>query len=84
MFMGCPLTWVSKLQTQIALNTMEVEYIALSQSMRELIAIREVLREIQTYIISGKFKKYYLEYTLGHLHLKLSLNPLFTKTMNLA
>ena len=34
MFMGCTLTWVSKLQTQIALSTMESEYIALSQSMR--------------------------------------------------
>ena len=56
MFMGCPLTWVSKLQTQIALSTMEAEYIALSQSMRELIAIREILREIQTFVISGKNK----------------------------
>ena len=55
-FMGCPLTWVSKLQTQIALSTMEAEYIALSQSMIELIAIREILREIQTFVISGKNK----------------------------
>jgi len=46
MFMGCPLTWVSKLQTQIALSTMESEYIALSQSMRELIGIHEVIKEI--------------------------------------
>jgi len=30
MFMGCPLTWAFKLQTQIALSTMESEYIALS------------------------------------------------------
>ena len=28
-FMGVPLQWVSKLQTQIALSTMEAEYIAL-------------------------------------------------------
>ena len=34
------------MQTQIALSTMEAEYIALSQSMRELIPIREVLKEI--------------------------------------
>ena len=54
--MGSPLTWVSKLQTQIALSTMEVEYIALLQSMRELIAIREVLRELQTFVIAGKQK----------------------------
>ena len=56
MFMGCPLTWVSKLQTQIALSTMEAEYIALSQAMRDLIAIREVIREIQTFVIAGKCK----------------------------
>ena len=37
-FMGCPLLW-SKMQTQIALSTMEAEYIALSNSMRDLIAI---------------------------------------------
>ena len=51
MFMGCPLLWVSKLQTQIALSTMEAEYIALSQSMRDLIAIREVLKEIHSHVL---------------------------------
>lgn len=35
----------SKLQTQIALSTMEAEYISLSSSMRELIALRETLEE---------------------------------------
>ena len=45
-FMGCPLLWSSKMQTQIALSTMEAEYIALSNSMRDLIAVREVLKEI--------------------------------------
>ena len=46
MYRGAPLHWVSKMQTQIALSTMEAEYIALSQSMRDLIPIREVLKEI--------------------------------------
>jgi hypothetical protein len=49
-FMGCPLLWASKLQTQIALSTMEAEYIALSTAMRELIAIREVLKEIRMHV----------------------------------
>ena len=53
MFMGCPLQWVSKLQTQIALSTMEAEYIALSQSMRDLIGIREIIREIKNYVFLG-------------------------------
>ena len=46
--MGVPLQWMSKLQNQIALNTMEVELSALSQSMRDIIAIREVLKEISS------------------------------------
>jgi hypothetical protein len=36
---GCPLIWVSKMQTEIALSTMESEYVALSQAMRELIPL---------------------------------------------
>ena len=35
---------------QIALSTMEAEYIALSQSMRDLIPIREVLKEIMSVV----------------------------------
>ena len=31
---NCPLMWTSKLQTEIALSTLEAEYIALSQAMR--------------------------------------------------
>ena len=33
---------------------MEVDYIVLSQYMGELIGIREVIKEIQTFVISGK------------------------------
>jgi hypothetical protein len=45
---GCPLSWTSKLQTEIALSTMESEYIALSQAMRELIPLRRIVKEIAT------------------------------------
>ena len=47
-FSGCPILWVSKMQTEIALSTTEAEYIALSQSMRDLIPIRTVLKELAT------------------------------------
>ena len=50
MYRSTPLHWVSKMQTQIALSTMEAEYIALSQSMRDLIPIREVLKEIMEFV----------------------------------
>jgi Reverse transcriptase (RNA-dependent DNA polymerase) len=42
---NCPLIWVSKLQTEIALSTTEAEYIALSQSLRDLIPMRRLLAE---------------------------------------
>lgn len=36
---GCPLLWASKLQTEVALSSTESEYIAISQSLREVIPI---------------------------------------------
>ena len=50
LYRGAPLLWASKMQTQIALSTMEAEYIALSQAMRDLIPIREVLKEIMSIV----------------------------------
>ena len=47
---GAPLMWASKMQTQVALSTMEAEYSAYSQSMRDLIPIREILKEVMTIV----------------------------------
>jgi hypothetical protein len=58
---GVPILWVSKMQTQIALSTMEAEYIALSQSMRDLIPIREIPKEIKGCV--------FLEDNYNELHL---------------
>ena len=52
-FMGCPLHWLSKLQIPIALSTMEAEYIALSQAMREIIGLREILKEIYSTVLKS-------------------------------
>ena len=41
-----PLTWASRLQTEIALSTMEAEYIALSTAMRSLIPMRRINQTI--------------------------------------
>jgi hypothetical protein len=51
LFSGVPILWVSKMQTQISLSTMESEYIALSQSMRDLIPVREILKEIKHHML---------------------------------
>jgi hypothetical protein len=50
MYFGVPVLWVSKMQTHIALSTMESEYIALSQSMRDLIPIHEILMGFEKYM----------------------------------
>ena len=42
---NCPLIWVSKLQTEVALSTTEAEYITLPQAMRDLIPMRRLLQE---------------------------------------
>jgi hypothetical protein len=53
---GCPLVWGSKLQTEIALSTLESEYIALSTAIRELIPLRRILQEVGT-ALSLEFSK---------------------------
>ena len=39
------------MQSQIALSTMESEYLALSHSMRELIGVREILKEVHAFVL---------------------------------
>ena len=46
-YSGCPLLWLSKLQTKVALSTTEAEYIALSQSLCDVIPLLGLLAEHQ-------------------------------------
>lgn len=50
LFAGCPVMWVSKLQCVCAQSTTESEYIALSQSLRDVIPMMELLKELTTHI----------------------------------
>jgi hypothetical protein len=45
-FASCPVIWCSKMQTKVALSTTEAEYIALSQSARDLVPMRALLHEL--------------------------------------
>jgi hypothetical protein len=45
MFGGCPMVWASKLQREVALSTTEAEYNALSESLREVIQLMQLLDE---------------------------------------
>jgi hypothetical protein len=42
----CPMVWVSKLQTETALSTMEAEIIALAHCCRELFPVIDIVKEI--------------------------------------
>ena len=43
---GCPLLWVSKMQTEIELSTTEAEHIALSQVMHNLLPTWQLLAKL--------------------------------------
>ena len=46
MYANCPILWVSRLQTEIALSTPKAEYIALSQALQDVIPLITLLKEI--------------------------------------
>ena len=43
---NCPILWKSKLQTEIALSTMEAEYVALSTACKDLFPLLDLIREL--------------------------------------
>ena len=45
-FANCPLLWVTKLQTEIALSTLHYEYVALSHSVRALPPLKSLIKEV--------------------------------------
>ncbi len=45
-YAGCPIYWPSKLQREVDLSSNKAEYIALSRSMHNLLAIQALFQEI--------------------------------------
>ncbi len=45
-YAGCPFHWVSCLQTEVALSAAEAEYIALSQSLHDVLPLKSLLEEL--------------------------------------
>ena len=45
-FSNCPLLCVSKLLTEIALSTLHSEYVALSHSVRALLSLKSLIKEV--------------------------------------
>ena len=65
---GCPLTWASRLQTEIALSIVEAEYIALSTAMRDLLPGRALLKEIGAKLQYHLQRVSHFEQGLGRQH----------------
>jgi hypothetical protein len=47
-YMGCPIIWASKLQTETALSTTEAEYISCSEALRTVIPLMNLLEEARS------------------------------------
>ena len=45
-YAGCPVTWASKMQTEVALSTTEAELIAMSEGLRTAIPIMNLIEEM--------------------------------------
>ena len=43
---GCPIVWRSNLQSEIALSTMEAEYVALSTACKDLVPVTAIVKEL--------------------------------------
>ena len=55
-YAACPISLASKMQTQVALSTMEAKYIALSTALRVQIPLLELLKEVIQENIDIKFQ----------------------------
>jgi Reverse transcriptase (RNA-dependent DNA polymerase) len=51
MYSGCPIIWVSKAKTDIALSTTESEYSELSEAAREVLWLITLMKETKKYIL---------------------------------
>jgi len=61
MYTRCPILWVSRLQTEVELSTMEAEYIALSQAMRDLIPFMNLVNDVSQ-ILNIKYNSPEVQY----------------------
>ena len=46
MYLGCPVLWASRLQKEVALSSTESEFIGMSDSVRTVITLMELIKEL--------------------------------------
>ncbi len=62
-YAGRPVSWASKLQSQVALSTTEAEYIVMSQYLRDVILVMNLLQKMRE-------QDYQVIYTKPHVYCK--------------
>jgi len=77
-FEDCPVLWQSKLQTEMALSTVEAIIIALSACCRELFLITDMAKSVKLPIGKTTMNVSMYEVNLGALVLAKTLHPQFT------
>ena len=85
-FANCPLLWVSKIQIDISLYTIHSEYVALSHSVRALITLEIITKEVidNLGIDSEKLKfvSSYNFYEDNNGAIFVAISPMMTPTSN--
>ena len=61
-YAGCPFSWASRLQSQVALSTTKAKYIAMSQALRDIIPVMNLLQEMKEQEFQVICNKPYAEY----------------------
>ena len=85
-FSNCPLLWVSKLQTEISLSTLHYEYVALSNSVRALLPLKSLIKEVIDDLgIDSKNLKFVSSSTIyddNNVSIVVATSPRMTPTSN--
>ncbi len=83
MYAGCPLTWCSKLQTEIAMSTTKAEYIALYYAMWETIPSMSLMVEVgQIFPICNSTPKFHCKvFEDNRSCIKVAQSPKYTPRM---
>jgi hypothetical protein len=67
LYANCPVVWCSKLQTEISHSATEAEYVALSQSLKEVTALMHLMGELKQ--ANFKLNDSTLEMLLRYFHI---------------
>ena len=59
-YAGCPIIWAFKLQPQVALPTMEAEYISMSVALCDIIPLIELINKMRDQKFDVKYPQPYI------------------------